>query len=165
MLSESVLNRLSKCWRDMHSGSLAKPLLPPQPQVHARGDDLQQLCGRLLLKLEEGIDRRLDSLERSTGERFERVFDYMGAHEAPSQKTLFEGQAYDAFGLLVSLVQRARREIVLIDGYVDTGTPNILAKKQPGVSATVWTPARRASRSPSLRTPPSLARLSPRLGK
>ena len=85
------------------------------------------------------IDHRLDSLERSIDERFERVFDYMETHEAPSQKVFFEGQVYDAFELLVSLVQRAKREIVLIDGYVDTGTLNILAKKQPGVSVTVWT--------------------------
>lgn len=33
----------------------------------------------------------------------------------------------------------AKREIVLIDGYVDTGTLNILAKKQSGVPVTVWT--------------------------
>ena len=85
------------------------------------------------------IDHRLDSLERSTDERFERVFDYMGAHEAPNQKVFFEGQVYDAFELLVSLVQRAKREIVLVDGYVDTGTLNILAKKRPSASVTVWT--------------------------
>lgn len=85
------------------------------------------------------IDHRLDSLERSTDERFERVFDYMEAHEAPSQKVFFEGQVYDAFELLVSLVQRAQREIVLVDGYVDTGTLNILAKKGQGISVTVWT--------------------------
>ncbi|MGI6535328.1 MAG: ORF6N domain-containing protein [Eggerthellaceae bacterium] len=85
------------------------------------------------------IDNRLDSLERSTDERFERVFDYMEAHEAPSQKVFFEGQVYDAFELLVSLVQRAEREIVLVDGYVDTGTLNILAKKAEGVPVTIWT--------------------------
>ena len=85
------------------------------------------------------IDHRLDSLERSTDERFERVFDYMETHEAPSLKVFFEGQVYDAFELLVSLVQRARREIVLIDGYVDTGTLNVLAKKRQGASVTVWT--------------------------
>ena len=85
------------------------------------------------------IDHRLDSLKRSTDKRFERVFDYMETHEAPSQKVFFEGQVYDAFELLVTLVQRAKREIVLVDGYVDTGTLNILAKKQPGVSVTVWT--------------------------
>ncbi len=86
-----------------------------------------------------GIDHRLDSLERSTDERLERVFDYMEAHKALSQKVFFEGQVYDAFELLVSLVQGAKREIVLVDGYVDTGTLNILAKKEPGVSITVWT--------------------------
>ena len=85
------------------------------------------------------IDHRLDSLERSTDERFERDFDYMEAHEAPKQKVFFGGQVYDAFELLISLVQRAKHKIVLVDGYVDTGTLNILAKKQPGVSATVWT--------------------------
>ena len=63
----------------------------------------------------------------------------METHEASSQKVFFEGQVYDAFELLVSLVQRAKCEIVLIDGYVDTGTLNILAKKGPSVTVTVWT--------------------------
>ena len=85
------------------------------------------------------IDHRLDSLERSTDERFERVFAYMEDHEAPSQKAFFEGRVCDAFELLVSLMQKAKREIVLFDGYVDTRTLNVLAKKQSGVSVTVWT--------------------------
>ena len=85
------------------------------------------------------VELRQLKYQKSTDERFERVFDYMETHEAPSQKVFFEGQVYDAFELLVTLVQRAKREIVLVDGYVDTGTLNILAKKQPGVSVTVWT--------------------------
>jgi hypothetical protein len=85
------------------------------------------------------IDHRLDSFERSTDERFERVFDYMETHKTPIQKVFFEGQVYDAFGLLVSLVQRAKHEIVLFDGYVDTGTLNILSKKELSVAVTVWT--------------------------
>ena len=85
------------------------------------------------------IDHRLGSLERSTDERFERVFDYMETHEAPSQRVFFEGQVYDAFELLISLTRRAKREIVLVDGYVDTGTLNILAKKRQGVSVTMRT--------------------------
>jgi hypothetical protein len=42
----------------------------------------------------------------------------------------FKGQVYDAFELLVSLVQRAKHEITLIDGHLDTGALGILAKKQ-----------------------------------
>ena len=85
------------------------------------------------------IDHRLGSLERSTDERFERVFDYMETHEAPSQRVFFEGQVYEAFELLISLTRRAKREIVLVDGYVDTGTLNILSKKELSVAVTVWT--------------------------
>jgi hypothetical protein len=36
-------------------------------------------------------------------------------------------------------MQRTKHEIVLVDGYVDTGTLNILSKKEPGVAVTVWT--------------------------
>lgn len=82
---------------------------------------------------------QLAEYQKTTDERFERVFDYMEAHEEPRQKVFFEGQVYDAFELLVSLVQRAKESIVLVDGYVDTGTLNILAKKREGVTVTVWT--------------------------
>ncbi len=85
------------------------------------------------------VELRQMEYQRSTEERFERVFDYMQTHDAPKQKVFFKGQLYDAFELLVSLVQRAECEIVLIDGYVDVGTLNILAKKRKGVSVTVWT--------------------------
>ena len=77
--------------------------------------------------------------QKTSDERFERVFDYMETHDAPRQKVFFEGQVFDAFELLVSLVQRAKREIVLIDGYVDAATLNVLAKKAEGVSVTIHT--------------------------
>ena len=41
--------------------------------------------------------------------------------------------------LLISLVQKAIKKIVLIDGYVDIGTLNILAKKNPGVDVIIYT--------------------------
>ena len=70
-------------------------------------------------------------------ERFERVFDDMEAHEAPRQKVFFEGQVFDAFELLVSLVQHAKESIVLIDGHADADTLNTLAKKNGGVAFTL----------------------------
>ena len=85
------------------------------------------------------VELRQLEYQRTTDERFERVFDYMEAHEAPRQKVFFDGQVYDAFELLVGLVRRARESIVLVDGYADAGTLNILAKKADGVAATIWT--------------------------
>ncbi|GEM_PF-2380774 len=77
--------------------------------------------------------------QRQTDERFQRVFAYMEANQTPSQKIFFDGQIYDAFELLVSLIQHAEKEIALVDGYVDTGTLNLLAKKQPKVHVDLWT--------------------------
>ena len=44
-------------------------------------------------------------------------------------------QIFDAF----SLIQKAEKEIVLIDGYVDVGTLNLLAKKNENVAVVMYT--------------------------
>ncbi len=77
--------------------------------------------------------------QKSTDERFNKVFQYIEDHAESEQKIFFDGQIYDAFSLLVSLIQKARREIVLIDGYVDINTLNILAKKNVGVNVKCYT--------------------------
>lgn len=99
----------------------------------------QLLSNAALLGRVRDVETRQLELERSTDERFERVFDFMGERVIPEQRVFFDGQAWDAFELLVSLVQRAERELVLVDSYVDTATLSILSKKRDGVTATVWT--------------------------
>ena len=71
--------------------------------------------------------------QKQTDEKFDKFFAYINDPAEPEQKIFFDGQVYDAFELLISLVQKATNKIVLIDGYVDIGTLNILAKKNPGV--------------------------------
>lgn len=48
----------------------------------------------------------------------EQIFEYISEHEETNQKVFFDGQIYDAFSLIVSLIQKAEKEITLIDGYV-----------------------------------------------
>lgn len=85
------------------------------------------------------IELRQLEYQKNTDERFERVFAYMETHETPKQKIFFDGQIYDAFALLIQLVQQAKQSICLIDGYVDIKTLNILAKKRAGVAVDIWT--------------------------
>ena len=85
------------------------------------------------------IELKQAEYQKATDDRFEKVFDYMGAHREPRQKVFFEGQVWDAFEFLVSTIQKAQKGIVLVDGYVDTTTLNILAKKAEDVVVTVWT--------------------------
>lgn len=89
---------------------------------------------------------KLNSLElkqleyqKETNEKFDQIFSYISEHEEVGQKIFFEGQIYDAFSLLVGLVEKAEKSIVLIDNYVDVGSLNILAKKKEGVDVTIYT--------------------------
>ena len=79
------------------------------------------------------------SYQKETDDKFEQVFHYISEHEEVSQKIFFEGQIYDAFSLLAELIAKAKKEIVLIDNYVDVGTLNILAKKQENVKVQIYT--------------------------
>ncbi len=89
---------------------------------------------------------RINSLElkqleyqKETNEKIEQIFAYISKHEEVDQKIFFEGQIYDAFSLLISLVEKAEKSIVLIDNYVDVGTLNILSKKKSNVDVNIYT--------------------------
>ena len=71
--------------------------------------------------------------------KFDQLFEYVNAHAETNQKLFFDGQIYDAFSLLIELIQKAEQKIILIDGYVDVSTLNLLAKKQTGVAVTIYT--------------------------
>ena len=71
--------------------------------------------------------------------KFDRLFEYVNTRTETNQKLFFDGQIYDAFSLLIELIQKADQEIILVDGYVDVSTLNVLAKKKSGVSVTIYT--------------------------
>ena len=77
--------------------------------------------------------------QKHTDERLDQIFECIGNQKETNQKLFFDGQIYDAFSLLIELIQKAEQEIILIDGYVDVSTLNLLAKKQAGVAVTIYT--------------------------
>jgi hypothetical protein len=83
-------------------------------------------------------DRKREEFEQKTEKRLEEVFDYIASHEESSQKIFIDGQIFDAFSLLTSLIQQAEQKIVLIDGYVDIITLNILSKKKEDVDVCIY---------------------------
>lgn len=93
----------------------------------------------LLFERISNIELKQLEYQKETDEKLGRIFDYISQNEEPVQKIFFDGQIYDAFSLLVELIQKAEREIVLVDGYVDVKTLNLLSKKQEQVSVTVYT--------------------------
>lgn len=93
----------------------------------------------LLFERISNVELKQLEYQKQTDEKLERIFEYISEHEESNQKIFFDGQIYDAFSLIVSLIQKAEKEITLIDGYVDIGTLNLLAKKNENVSVTVYT--------------------------
>lgn len=93
----------------------------------------------LLFEKVSHIELRQLEYQKNTDERFDKVFQYIEDHAESEQKIFFDGQIYDAFSLIVSIIQKAQREIVLIDSYVDIDTLNILSKKNTGVDVKIIT--------------------------
>ena len=87
----------------------------------------------------ERVELKQLTYQKETDEKFEQVFDFIHAHTESSQKMFFNGQIYDAFSLLAGLIQKATKDIILIDSYVDIGTLNLLAKKQANVAVEIHT--------------------------
>lgn len=96
----------------------------------------------LLFERISNVELKQLEYQKQTDEKLEQIFEYISEHEEASQKVFFDGQIYDAFSLIVSLIQKAEKEITLIDGYVDVGTLNLLSKKNEDVSVTIYTQQR-----------------------
>ncbi len=93
----------------------------------------------LLFEKISSIELKQLEYQKSTDEKFDKVFRYIADHAEVEQKIFFDGQIYDAFSLITSIIQKAQNEIILIDGYVDVDTLNILAKKNKGTDAKIYT--------------------------
>ena len=103
--------------------------------------EMRQFISNNALLFEKISHIELKQLEyqKSTNEKLEKVFQYIEDQTESKQKIFFDGQIYDAFSFITSIVQKAQNEIILIDGYVDVGTLNILAKKNATVDVKIYT--------------------------
>lgn len=96
----------------------------------------------ILLEKVSALEFSLAEYQNSTDTRFGQVFDYLGRYSLPSRKVFFKGEMFDAFVLLVDLVdlvESAAESLMLVDGYVDVVTLNVLAKKRRDVAASIVT--------------------------
>ncbi len=57
----------------------------------------------------------------------------------PVEGIFFDGQIFDAYAQIVSLIKQAKTSIVLIDNYIDESTLTMLSRRDAGVSATIYT--------------------------
>ena len=88
-----------------------------------------------LLQRMEGIE----SKQRETDQKFERVFKALEGNTIPTQGVFFDGQVFDAYELASKIIRSAKKNIVLIDNYIDENTITHLAKKNKNVKVSLLT--------------------------
>lgn len=89
----------------------------------------------------ETVERRQIVDQSLNEERFETIFKAMGEGDFPPQKVFCDGRHYDAYSFARKLVRKAEHSIVLVDGYCDDVTLDILSCKRGGVKVTIATVA------------------------
>ena len=88
------------------------------------------------------VFQRLESLEyrlMATDQKVEKLYGKLEEGKLePKQGIFFEGQIFDAYSFVCSLIKQATREVVLFDNYVDETVLTLLDKRRAGVSATIY---------------------------
>ena len=97
------------------------------------------LNNKMLFEKISNIELKQIEYQKSTDDKFEKVFEYISEHKEKEQKIFFDGQVYDAFSMIIDLIKKAKNEIILIDNYVDIDTLNILSKKNDKVNVEIYT--------------------------
>lgn len=98
---------------------------------------------RRFLSQNASVFNRLDKLELKqlqTDEKIEQVFKALEAGQPQPEKGIFfDGQIFDAYTLVANLIRKAKRDIILIDNYVDESVLTLLSKRKNGVTANIYT--------------------------
>ena len=114
-----------------------------------RGIEFRQWANRILKDyMLRGyvVNSRIMALEQHVAEQDTQIKDlkskvdfFVRSSLPPVEGIFFDGQIFDAYVQIVSLIKQAKHSIVLIDNYIDETTLTMLSKRDANVSATIYT--------------------------
>ena len=88
------------------------------------------------------VNSRLDRLEVKVyklEEKTNNIETEIKGQLPPHEGLFYDGQIFDAYNLISDLIRKAKKEIILIDNYIDDSVLKILDKRDKNVSATIYT--------------------------
>ena len=73
--------------------------------------------------------------------KFDIVFNELQKEKKTEfkEKIFFEGQIYDAYSLIIDIIQKAKHKILIIDNYIDASILKMLSKKNRNVEVIILT--------------------------
>lgn len=85
------------------------------------------------------INQRIEQLEKTVALHSEKIDFFVRTSLPPVEGIFFDGQIFDAYKFATDLIRSARKSLLLIDNYVDESVLLMLSKRNPGVTATIYT--------------------------
>ena len=85
------------------------------------------------------VNRRLTELEKTVALHSEKIDFFVRTSLPPVEGIFYNGQIFDAYKFATDLIKTAKRELLLIDNYVDEAVLLMLSKRNAGVSAVIYT--------------------------
>ena len=93
---------------------------------------------RHLVALQERTDQRFANIEQRLDNQQKQIDFFIRTNVPPVEGIFYEGQVLDARLFAEQLIKIAKREVVLIDNYIDSRSFDILELRNPGVEATIY---------------------------
>jgi phage regulator Rha-like protein len=103
---------------------------------------------RKLLLQNASLFQRVENIETKqikhiaeSNQKFDRIFTALENHgnHTPAQGIFFNGQIFDAYAFVASLIRKAKSSILLVDNYVDESVLLQLSKRHASTSAAIFT--------------------------
>jgi len=98
---------------------------------------------RKMLFNNAGLLQRLEMVENKLVEsdlNFEHIFQALESNTGtPKQNIFYNGQIYDAYSFIIQLIEKAEKEILLIDNYISNSVLDMLSKKKMNVKVHIIT--------------------------
>lgn len=88
------------------------------------------------------LNNRMNRIEdnvQAINEKVNQIDLQINTHLIPTQGVFFNGQMFDAYALASRMIRSAKKNIVLIDNYIDENTLTHLTKKTKGVKVLLLT--------------------------
>ena len=85
------------------------------------------------------VNQRITALEHQVANLTEKVNFFVRSSLPPVEGIFYDGQIFDAYAHIISLIKQAKTSIVLIDNYIDVDTLTMLSNRNANVSAAIYT--------------------------
>ena len=85
------------------------------------------------------VNQRILTLEHQVADLTDKGDFFVRSSLPPVEGIFYDGQIFDAYVQIASLIKQAKHSIVLVDNYIDETTLTMLSKRDANVSAIIYT--------------------------